>query len=275
MPDTMMPAAVSLVGTRVLVSASDQTARKLSSALEAAGAKVIRLQTTELRECSDKTALESALARLGDYEWVIFTSSNGVRFFTACLDARQVSHDARRSLRVCAVGPATARTAEACGFTVALVPQEFLAEGILSALADISGGLPALSGRRILIPRAREARDLLPRELEQAGALVDVVPCYEAVPIDVSETVRREVLEWTLDLLVFTSSANIEYFVTALGPNDAGRLLASSPVAVIGPIARATAVRFGKEPEILPEESTTESLLKAIASYFSANRASA
>ncbi len=274
MPKPTVQGSGSMRGKRVLVAASDNTARKLSSALEAEGAQVIRFQTTELRECADKTALETALARLGEYEWVIFTSANGVRFFAASLDAHRVSKDERGNLHVCAVGPATARAAKDSGFSVALVPERYLAEGILSALAEVSGGLQRLAGHRILLPRAKEARDLLPRELEQAGALVDIVPCYEAVPIEVSDARRQETLEGKLDLLVFTSSANLGNFVTALGDADARRLLSGTPVGVLGPIVRATALKFGKEPEIRPEESTIESLLIAIRSYFKEHAAS-
>jgi uroporphyrinogen III methyltransferase/synthase len=268
MPDPRNTNSGALSGKRILIAAAERTSHKICAMLEARGASVICFQSMEIREFEDKEALERVLPRLAQYAWVIFSSANGVFFFSKYLDDRGIERSVRECLPVCAVGPATAKAAEEHGFRVALVPREFVAEGILAALAERPGGLESLTGRRMLIPRARRARDILPQELERAGALVDVVSCYESVPGKVDERARTLILDGGLDLLVFTSSANLENFAQILGRENAIRILSASPVAVLGPIVALTAESFHKTPEIIPAESSIDALLHAIDRFF-------
>jgi uroporphyrinogen III methyltransferase/synthase len=166
------------------------------------------------------------------------------------------------------VGPATAAALETAGVSVSLVPREFVAEGILSALEERCGGLRGLAGLRILLPRAKEARDLLPRALEAAGARVDVAPCYENTLPEIDAKQVQSVLACTPDLLVFTSSSTINNFVALLGSESGRKMLSDATVAALGPITARTLASLGKQAEILPRENTIPSLLDGIRLYY-------
>jgi uroporphyrinogen III methyltransferase / synthase len=257
---------------RVLIAASVETGTRLAAGLQALGATTIPFQALEIRRFEDKPALDAAVAALAEYAWVIFTSANGVRFFIELLEERGVSPLSMLRAAVCAVGPATAQSLRARGFCVDLVPEEFVAEGVLKALADRPGGLAALAGRRILLPRAREARLVLPRELAAAGARVDVLPCYESLPVTMSPHAIRDIAQSPPDLLIFTSSANLSHFVELFATGQGTRLLQATRVAVLGPVTAQTAQSHGKTPDILPAENTVDSLLGAIREYFSCGK---
>jgi uroporphyrinogen III methyltransferase / synthase len=257
-----------LADRTIVTVASPKTQEKLRIGLEALGARVTPFSASAVRELRDKSALDAALDSLERYAWIVFTSFYGVFFFSQRLNERKISPQRRALLKICAVGPATARSLEECGLRVSLLPEEFAAEGILDALAQRLGGLEALAGQRILLPRAKEARDLLPRELAAAGAHVEIVPCYETVLADPDESALRHLRQCPPDLLVFTSSSNISHFATLLGPEDAARILRTSRMAVLGPITASTAVSFGKRPEIVPPQNTVASLIEAIRQYY-------
>ena len=254
---------------RVLVVASPQTAEKLSTRLEAWGAKPVRFQVIEIQRMQDPAALARVLRSLEQYRWVIFTSSYGVRFFMEQLADKGLSAKDFKHSRICAVGPATAEAARGHGLRVDLVPEEYVAEGVLRALAKHAEGSDTLAGCRILLPRARDAREIIPRELAAAGAQVDVFPCYETLPARVDRSAIQDLLETTPDLLVFTSSSNVTNFVAALGHESGRQILNGAVVAVLGPVTAQTVAGFGKQPEILPRENTIDSLLEAISGYFS------
>ena len=262
---TASPESLPLAGRRALVACSAQKSDALVQGLTVLGAEVRPLEVIKIREITDKRAVNSALARLELYDWVIFTSSYGVLFFSRYLN----EHGTARSLpRVCAVGPATAATARDCGFDVALVPDDFVAEGILRALALRQGGINALAGVRILLPRAREARDFLPRELSAAGAVVDVVPCYENNLGEIENGALHLIRERRTDLLVFTSSSTVKNFLTLLGEELGRNVLNGAVVAALGPVTARTVESFGKKCDIIPVENTIPSLIEAIHKYY-------
>jgi len=170
--------------------------------------------------------------------------------------------------QVCAVGPATAAVLENHGVRVSLVPGNFVAEGILAALQDRQEGLSGLRGLRILLPRARHARDLLPDALERVGARVDMVACYENILPEIDRDQVQSVLRRPPDLLVFTSSSTVNNFITILGCEGAREVLMQSTVAALGPFTARTLAAYGKEAEIKPGKNTIPSLLDAIGRYF-------
>ncbi len=258
-----------LRGKRVLIAASPQTAEKLSTWLEAWGARLVRLQVIDIHKILDPVALAQVLPSLGKYGWIIFTSSYGVRFFLEHLADNGFSSRDFGNSRICAVGPATAEAAKAQGLQVDLVPDEYVAEGVVRALVRRVEESGTLAGCRILLPRARQARDVIPRELAAAGAQVDILPCYETLQAEVDRSVISDILESAPELLVFTSSSNVSNFVAALGPENASRILKAGVVAVLGPASAQTVAGYGKQPEILPRENTVESLLQAVSDYFS------
>ncbi len=239
---------------------------ELATGLEAIGGNVLRFPAIEAQAVEDKHLLDNALASLGDYDWIIFTSTYGVSFFMKRLNERGI---AAEMPKICAIGPATAGALAEFGHEAALIPNQFVAEGVLEALETYHGGLQHLSGLRILLPRAKEARELLPEALTAAGAHVDVVPCYQTVRPEMDKDIVQKLRQRKPELIVFTSSSAVKNLIDILGQQDGKRMLLESTVAVLGPITGKTAESYGKRAEIVPGESTVAALLKAIGEYYS------
>ncbi len=242
---------------------------ELASGLEALGGTVLALPLIEAREIPDKRMLDEALTSLEKYAWILFTSAYGVSFFMERWKALGIRRDLPDIPKICAVGPATAKAVREYGLGVALIPENFVAEGVIESLDRFHGGLQHLSGRRILLPRAKEARDVLPAALSAAGAQVDVIPCYETVRAGLDETVLGRVRTRKVDLAVFTSSSTVRNLVDMLGPEAGRRMLRDPIVAVLGPVTGSTVAQFGKQAEIVPGQNTVASLILAIRDYFS------
>jgi uroporphyrinogen III methyltransferase/synthase len=204
--------------------------------------------------------LDRALGHLGTYDILIFTSVNGVARFFERLASREIDIRDLHGLRVIAIGPATAAALKGRGLRIEALPEEYRAEGIIERL-----GARDLGGRRVLIPRAAVARDLLVRELRRRGARVDVVPVYRTVA---SREGVREVAgvlrEGRVDLLTFASSSTVENFLRKFRSSRDRRLLRRVPAAVIGPITAATARRLGFRIAVMPREYTIPALARAI-----------
>jgi uroporphyrinogen III methyltransferase/synthase len=253
----------------ILVACSAKKMVELVSSLEAMGGSVLPLQLIDVRDIEDKRPLDAALASLKEYAWIIFTSAYGVSFFMQRWNRGENPVDTASMPKICAVGPATARAIKEYGFDVELIPEKFVAEGVVAAMERYHGGLQNLAGRRILLPRAKEARDVLPDALAAAGARVDIIPCYETVKAQPGEESIRQLYASKPDLVVFTSSSTIRNFVEILGQEDGIKMLRNSTVAVLGPITGSTAESFGKHPEIVPGENTVASLIEAIGKHYS------
>ena len=258
-----------LLNLKILVACSAMKMVELVSGLEAMGGTVLPLPLIDVQEIRDKRPLDAALASLKEYAWILFTSTYGVAFFMQ----RWIETEDRVSIdampKICAIGPATARAVKEYGLDVALIPERFVAEGVLEALERYHNGLQNLAGTRILLPRAKEARDVLPEELTKAGARVDVVPCYETVKAEVDEETVRQLRTGQPDLAVFTSSSTVKSLVGLLGQKDGLRILTRSTIAVLGPVTGSTAESFGKSPDIVPQENTIASLIEAIRDHYS------
>lgn len=255
---------------RVLLACSETKKSALAAGLEALGARVLHLPVIELREIEDTHRLDQALATLHAYSWIIFTSSYGVRFFMQRLKHSGAGGRLKAMPKICAIGPATAKDVKAFGYEVTLVPEQYVAESVVDALQKFSG-LRSVAGQHILIPRAEDARELLPAALAASGAQVDVVPCYRNVRAEPDADLIRQIQTTTLDLIVFTSSSTVRNMVDIVGPEDGKRMLLESVVAVLGPITGHTAESFGKRAEIIPRTSTIESLIEEIRRYYSRN----
>ena len=243
-----------LFGKRIVVTRAREQADALASRLGALGAGVVELPTIEIRPPGDCAPLDSAIARLDTYDWIVFTSANGVRFFLDRLDA---GRNDLRHLRgkVCAIGPATRAAIEALHLKVDLMGKEYVAESLLEAFAAHD-----LAGRRILLPRAAVARDLVPGELARRGARVDVVEAYRTVPPEHLAERAREVLAVRPDCLTFTSSSTVRNLVDAVGADA----LRGIPVASIGPITTLTARQLGIEVATQAKVFNVEGLVDAV-----------
>jgi uroporphyrinogen III methyltransferase/synthase len=258
-----------LVNKTVLVACSAQKAAGITASLRAMGANVLILPVLDIKEIVDKTELDKALRSLSDYGWIIFTSSNAVEFFMRRLNELRIDKKSGIHPKICAIGPFTAVTIREYGWDVDLLPENFVAEGILKALEKYHNGLQHIADCRILLPRAKEARDVLPDALIKTGAQVNIVPCYETVMPERDEDVIRQIRSMQPDLMIFTSSKTIKNFIGILGPEYGIKMLREATVAAIGPITANTAESFGKCVEILPLKNTIESLVEAIRDYYS------
>ncbi len=254
---------------KVFVACSPKKSDDLVTGLESMGGNVLPLQVIAVQEIADKRPIHRALASLAEYTWIIFTSSYGVTFFFQHFNKYWCGRKHEMMPKICAVGPATAKTIKKYGFAAELIPQQYVAEGILQALKKYHGGLHNLAGHRIMIPRAKEARDILPRMLTSAGARVDVIFCYQTTVAKLDADFVRQIRDEVPDLLVFTSSSTIRNLITILGHKDGMKMLRGATVATLGPITARTAEAFGKHAEIIPRENTLPSLIKAIRDYYS------
>jgi uroporphyrinogen III methyltransferase/synthase len=253
----------------IWVACSAKKISVLSDGLRELGASVIPLPVIEIRDVEDKGPLDHALASIGTYTWIIFTSVHGVTYFSKRLHELRINRDILKESKICAIGPATESTLKEHGFEVSLVPSRFVAEGVVEALEDYCGGLKGLAGRRILLPRAKTARDVLPDALKEAGAHVNVVPCYETVKAELKmETIGRLTAE-VPDLIVFTSSSTVKNMLEILGHTIGKNILCKATVAAIGPITADTLASYDKRVEIVPKESTIASLIQSIKKYYS------
>ncbi len=253
-----------LSGLRVLVTRTRDQASKLAEGLRALGAEPVECATIETAEPDDWAPLDRAIAAIGGYQWVVFTSANGVEAFFRRL--ARAGRDARAlaGARLAAIGPATAEALAAHGLTADLVPGEYVAEALSEALGDV-GGL------RMLLPRADIARPALAEQLRAAGALVDEAVAYRTVAPAGLETTLRQALDGA-DVVTFTSSSTARHLVAALTPGEAARALAGVAVACIGPVTADTVRELGLTPAVVAEEYTVDGLLKALVEWRASER---
>ena len=258
-----------LLNKTIFAICSSKKMADLTGGLAEMGGKIVQLPLIEATGIDDKHAMDEALSSLEKYSWIIFTSAYGVSFFAQRMQELGIRRDSIRMPKICAVGPATAKALREYGFEATLVPEQYVAEGVVQALDKYCGGLGRLAGHRILIPRALEARDILPNALAEAGARVSVVPCYQNVRAELDQVTIRQVLANAPDLVVFTSSSTVKNLIALLGQEYGTKLLLNSTVAALGPITAKTAESYGKQAEIVPKESTIASLLDAVREYYS------
>jgi uroporphyrinogen III methyltransferase/synthase len=245
-----------LFGKRIVVTRAKGQADALSSRLVALGAGVVEMPTIQIEPAADYGPLDNAISQLIAYDWLIFTSANGVRFFVDRLDRSLIDFRSFRG-RICAIGPATAAAVEALHLKVDLMAKEYLAEGLVKAFK-----LHELEATRILLPRAAVARDLVPVELGQRGAKVDVVEAYRTVLPDNAAEQAREIFGEARkpDWITFTSSSTVQNFVSVAGADA----LAGVRVASIGPITTRTARSLGIEVTVEARKFTIDGLVDAI-----------
>lgn len=249
-----------LFGKRIVVTRARSQAASLSDRLAARGADVLEMPATRI-EPTDPAALRSAIARLNEYGWVVFTSQNAVRIFWDTVRAESRDARAFAGVKLAAVGPATADALLEHGLTVDVSPDRFVAEGLLDALRDRRD----VRGVRVLYAAAQGARETLEDGLAELGAVVDRVELYRSV-IDGEggAALRDELMTGTVDLVTFTSASSVNAFLSAVGEEAAK----CAPAASIGPITTAAARNAGIDVIIEAEESTIPGLVDAAERHF-------
>jgi len=250
-----------LFGKGIVITRPQRQADDLARLLISEGAYPISFPTIKIVPPANWHGLDEAIDKLTTYNWLIFTSANGVQFFFERL--REKNKDIRdlKGIKICCIGPATARQIEDKGIKVDLVPEQFIAEGILESFAVMD-----LKGRKILIPRAAKARDVLPEGLKKFGASVDVVAAYQTVNSGKKkEDLAVLISDNKVDVLTFTSSSTVTNFVEIMGRDFP--LPAHVDVACIGPVTAATAKKAGFKIDISHEEYTMEGLVQSLVEH--------
>jgi uroporphyrinogen III methyltransferase / synthase len=259
-----------LFGRQVVVTRARTQAGELSAELESLGAEVYEFPTIEISPPETFEPLDDAIHNLDSFDWLVYTSVNGVEAFVERLrdwglDLRAVPRDAR----VAAIGPATAKRLEKAGLRVDVVPGEYRAEALIEALEAGS-----LAGKRVLIPRARVAREILPEKLREAGAEVVVVPAYQSVPSsEGGEELSLRLRSGEIDCVTFTASSTVENFVGVFGAEESARLLSRTRVACIGPITADTARELGLRVDAEADQYTIPGLVEAVTYLLAADPA--
>jgi uroporphyrinogen III methyltransferase / synthase len=245
-----------LFGTKIVVTRAAEQAADLSDRLRALGADAIALPVISLEPPADPALLDRAIESLATYDWLIFTSANGVRFFMNRLD--QSPHDLRSlKARICAIGPATRKAVEDLHLKVDLMPEEYVAESLIRAFASEN-----LAGKKILLPRAAVARDVIPVELAKLGAQVDVVEAYRNVVPPDAEAHARAIFsgERKPDWITFTSSSTVKNLLAVAGREA----LEGVRIASIGPVTSSTLRAHGLEVDAEAKQFTIDGLVDAI-----------
>ena len=258
-----------LHGRRVLVTRARHQAAETCRLLEELGAETVALPTIEVRPPEDPAPLARAVAGIGGYDLVVFTSANAVAAVRDTLALHGLDSRAFGGVTLCAIGPGTAGALAALGLKADLVPEDHRAEGLLELL-------PAerVAGRRVLLPRAAVARQILPRTLEQRGAHVDLVPAYvTGLPDAAATRDGLRVLErGDIDVLTFTSASTAQNFAAICG--DRLRVLSRGKLVVaIGPITRDACERVGLRVDVMPERYTLGAMVQAVVDHLKPGRA--
>ena len=252
-----------LAGKRIVVTRAREQAGVLADALAALGAEVVRIPAIEIRHPESWEPLDRAIRRLEDFDFLLVTSANGARNFLARLKACGRDIGDLAGLEIGAIGPATAMELEQAGVEVDFIPQEYRAEGLLEVLGDRD-----LTGKAFLIPRAKVARDLAPRALEEKGATVVVVEAYETALTTFEPGELDRLLSPPPDMVTFTSSSTASNFAALAGERRTKEVLSSATVASIGPVTSDTIRKLGLAVAVEARESTVPGLVEAIREYF-------
>lgn len=244
-----------LFGKKFLNTRARAQASKLTRQLENLGAEVVEFPTIKISAPSDNfTALDTAIKNLRGYDWIIFTSTNGVEKFFERLKNFKLDARALGASKVAAIGSATAARLENFGIAADLIPAEFRAESLVDSLKNFSAG-------KVLIVRAEVARNILPEELKKFGVDVTVAAAYKTISaVENSAEVRKLLDAGEFDFVTFTSSSTVENFVAALG----AEILSRTKVAAIGPVTAQTLKKFGVDADVVAGEYTIEGLVAAI-----------
>ncbi len=253
-----------LFGRKILVTRAREQASELSDRLRQLGAVVVEIPTIEMIPPQSWDDVDHCISRMDGYDWIIFTSANGLKFLLQRLVDSGQDIRALKGPKICAIGPGTAQALQASKIRVDFVPGEYRAEAIFEGL-----GKENLNGKRILIPRAKVARDVLPAALKNSGALVDVVEVYQTVcprekALEALELLRQR----TLSAITFTSSSTVTNFVELVGEKDVAELAQGVTIASIGPVTAEKARNLGLVTNVMPREYTIPSLVEALVEHF-------
>lgn len=248
-----------LSGWKVIVTRPRDQAEELVRRLQELGAECLIYPTIRIVPPRSYEKLDRALQNLHSYHWVVFTSANGVRAVLDRMAALGMEPSDLGLMGVAAIGPATREALEEWGIQVSLSPREYRAEGLVEAFSSLD-----IRGKRVLLPRAEEARDILPKSLRTLGAEVDVVPAYRTVPdTENGQALRALLAQGEVNAITFTSPSTVRNFLAMVG-EGAVDALSRVVVACIGPVTADAARDLGIRVDVVAKEYTAEGLVNAL-----------
>lgn len=257
-----------LWGKRIVVTRAREQASLLTRKIRDLGGIPLEFPTIQIVPLHNMSSLKQALKRIHEYQWIVFTSVNGVEIFFKQLALVNLDIRDLNGIKLCAIGPSTCENLSQRGLKVEVVPSEYRAEGIIEALQGKTA-----EGERVLLPRARGAREVLPDTLRQQGMAVDEIHLYEAAPVipdDIS--LLDTILNGQVDYITFTSSSTVSNFVKVLGEDKIPEIAGRARVACIGPITADKAAEYGIQADVVAEEFTIDGLIQAILHDSALNR---
>jgi uroporphyrinogen III methyltransferase / synthase len=251
-----------LAGRTILVTRTAEQAPEFAALLEAEGANVISFPAIKIVPPHRWKGVDQAIRQIQKYDWLLFTSANGVSMFMKRLQALRKKTKDLQGVRIGAIGPKTSARLSAGGLRVRAFPEEYRAEALAKVLGKVRGC-------RILLARAQKAREVLPKILRARGATVSGVTLYRTLQAPrLPAALKKNLMEGRVDVLTFTSSSTVRAFMRHFSTAERRRLFAHARAAVIGPITAATLRGYGITPAIQATPYTVEALTKAIADYF-------
>jgi len=259
---------MSLAGKRVLIARAEGQSEGPAHLLTERGAEPVVIPAIVIGPPDDEAALLSVLGRLAAFDWVVFTSANGVEHTWRALERGGLGRDAFGGARFAVVGTATGEALASRGVTAHLQAKEFRGEGVATALLEAIravGGSP-----RVLLLRAQEARDVLPEALRSAGVAVEDVAVYRTrASAEGGASIRRQLAEGAVDVVVFSSGSTVDAVCDALG-ESAAEALARVTVACLGPVTVTSARARGVRVDVVPPVATFASVIDALDAHFRA-----
>ena len=248
-----------LAGKRIMVTRAHKQAEGLSSLLRGYGAEVIEAPVIEIRPPDSFEPLDEALKNILQYDWLILTSVNGVEALFSRLEPLGLSIDSLQHLKIAAIGPATEEHIQDHGLVVDIVPPRYVAEEVVHMLRK------QVKGERVLLVRAKVARDVIPEELRHAGAQVDVVEAYQTViPEGAKERLEQVFAGGAPDAITFTSSSTVKNFLSIVLGTEIPAKLAKTKFASIGPVTSKTLHEYALPVHVEADEFTMDGLAQAL-----------
>lgn len=246
-----------LFGKKIIVTRAVEQAGTFSSKLRELGARVFEIPTIKIVPLDTYESLDIAINNIKNYDYLILTSVNGVKYFFERLEINGKDGRCLSNLQICAIGPATAKAIKEKFLNVDILPEKYVAESVISALDKIG-----IEGNKFLLCRAKIARDVIPDEIKKRGGEIDVIPVYETLINKSSKEELLEVLKKGVDYITFTSSSTVTNFFQLI--DNQKEVVSNIKLASIGPVTSATIRSFGLEPYVEAEKYTIDGLISAI-----------
>jgi len=249
-----------LFGQRILIT---REYTKDYEPLEDLGAEIFEFPTIETVPPESYKELDESIDKIETYNWIIFTSANGFKYFMQRLLDKERDIRDLKGVRICAIGTKTAETIKNYGVKVDLIPKEFTAEGLIEAFSQQST-VNSLKEMKFLLPRAEVAREVFPQKVRELGGEIDTPAAYRAIkPEKHGKRLKRFLKEGRISVATFTSAATFNNFVDIMG-EDAIEILKDVTIAVIGPVTAKAIEKAGLKVSITPKEATIKAMVDEI-----------